>query len=52
VVFEVDEPEFPFGSGEQLMMSIQTHKVLYSAGCEDLTSEVVAGLDKNDTTKK
>ena len=52
VVFEVDEPEFPFGSGEQLMMSIQTHKVLYSAGCRDLTAEVVAELDKNDSTKK
>jgi len=45
LVFEKDEPEFPVTSSEELVMAISTHKLLYSAGCLDLTEEVVARLD-------
>jgi Skp family chaperone for outer membrane proteins len=44
VVLEYTEPEFPI-SGEELMLTISTHKVLYSSGCPDLTDEVIAQLD-------
>jgi len=45
LVFEKDEPEFPVASSEELVMVLSTHKLLYSAGCLDLTEEVVARLD-------
>ena len=48
LVLAVDEPEFPSPRPEQLSAAIQTHKVLYSGGCLDVTSEVVADLDKLD----
>jgi hypothetical protein len=46
MVLGADEPEFPFQSYEQLVMTLSTHKVLYSDGCVDLTNEVIAQLDK------
>jgi len=46
MVLEVAEPEFPLANADELMMALQTHKVLYSDGCVDLTAEVVAELDK------
>jgi Skp family chaperone for outer membrane proteins len=52
LVLEVDEPEFPVESGDELMMTLNTHKVLYSGGCLDLTSEVVARLDAQEGTAK
>ncbi len=45
LVFGNDEPEFPVASAEELWMTISTHKMLYSAGCLDLTNEVIARLD-------
>lgn len=45
LVFEKDEPEFPVTSSEELVMILNTHKLLYSAGCSDLTNEVIARLD-------
>jgi len=45
LVLEYDEPEFPLASAEELVMTLNTHKVLYSAGCLDITDEVIARLD-------
>jgi Skp family chaperone for outer membrane proteins len=52
LVLEVDEPEFPVESGDELMMTLSTHKVLYSGGCLDLTEEVVGRLDAQESTTK
>jgi Skp family chaperone for outer membrane proteins len=46
MVIGKDEPEFPFQIYEELVMTLSTHKVLYSEGCVDLTNEVIAQLDK------
>ena len=46
LVLGADEPEFPFQRYDELVMTLSTHKVLYNNGCVDLTSEVVAQLDK------
>ncbi len=46
LVLGADEPEFPIERYDELMMTLSTHKVLYSDGCVDLTNEVVARLDK------
>jgi len=46
LVLGADEPEFPFQRYEELVMTLSTHKVIYNNGCVDLTSEVVAQLDK------
>jgi Skp family chaperone for outer membrane proteins len=46
MVLGADEPEFPFQSYDQLVMALSTHKVIYNNGCVDLTSEVIAQLDK------
>lgn len=45
MVLERTEPEFPISS-EELMATFSTHKVLYADGCVDLTTEVIARLDK------
>ncbi len=45
LVFERDEIEFPAPSANELMLTIRTHKVLYSKGCTDITDEVTAWLD-------
>jgi Skp family chaperone for outer membrane proteins len=52
LVLGVEEPQFPMQRPEQLSAAIQTHKVLYSGGCVDLTNEVVAELDKLDSLLK
>jgi len=49
LVLGVDEPEFPMQRYEELMMALSTHKVLYSGGCPDLTDEVIAELDKEES---
>lgn len=49
LVLGVDEPEFPMQRYEELMMALSTHKVLYSGGCLDLTDEVIAELDKEES---
>jgi len=48
MVLEKDEPEFPVPSPDELMMTLSTHKVLFSAGCVDITDEVVARLDAEE----
>jgi len=45
LVFERDEIEFPAPSANELMLTIRTHKILYSGGCTDITDEVTALLD-------
>ncbi|MCX5639144.1 MAG: OmpH family outer membrane protein [Planctomycetota bacterium] len=52
LVVEADEPEFPVESANELMMTLSTHKVLYSGGCLDLTDEVVGRLDVQESTTK
>jgi Skp family chaperone for outer membrane proteins len=46
LVLGSDEPQFPIQQYEELAMTLNTHKVLYSNGCLDLTGEVIAELDK------
>ncbi|MHC4425600.1 MAG: OmpH/Skp family outer membrane protein [Planctomycetota bacterium] len=48
LVLERSEPTFPILSPDQLVMTLSTHKVLYSGGCLDLTDEVIAELDKEE----
>ena len=50
LVIESDEPQFPIQQYEELAMTLNTHKVLYSNGCLDLTGEVIAELD-NEVSK-
>jgi len=49
LVLGSDEPEFPIQRYEELAMTLSTHKVLYSNGCVDLTDEVIAELDKEES---
>ena len=49
LVLGSDEPEFPIQRYEELAMTLSTHKVLYSNGCIDLTDEVIAELDKEES---
>jgi len=48
LVLEKSEPEFPVQN--ELGMIIGTHKVLYSGGCVDITNDVLAKLDAEETT--
>ena len=50
LVLERTEPEFPV-TPDELMMTFSTHKVLYAENCVDLTEEVTARLDANQTVK-
>jgi len=50
MVLEQTEPEFPISS-EELMLTFSTHKVLYDKGCMDLTQDVIARLDTNESLK-
>ena len=45
LVLERTEPEFPIPA-ERFFLALGTHKVLYSKGCVDITSDVLALLDK------
>lgn len=49
LVIESDEPQFPIQQYEELAMTLNTHKVLYSNGCLDLTNEVIAELNKEES---
>jgi Skp family chaperone for outer membrane proteins len=49
LVLESDDPQFPIQQYEELAMTLSTHKVLYSNGCLDLTDEVIAELDKEES---
>ena len=46
LVFEKDEIELPASSANELMLTIRTHKLLYSGGCLDISDEVMASVDK------
>ena len=46
MVFDKQEPEFPASSGDELMLTLSTHKLLYSGGCLDITNEVISRLDE------
>jgi len=49
LVLGSDEPEFPILRYEELAMTLSTHKVLYSNGCLELTGDVIAELDKEES---
>jgi len=45
LVFEMSEPEFPSAGTNELTLTMSTHKLLYSAGCLDITNDVMAKID-------
>jgi Skp family chaperone for outer membrane proteins len=45
LVLQKDVVDFPTESPDELMLTLSTHKLLYSDGCLDLTSEVLAQVD-------
>lgn len=45
LVLQKDVADFPTESPDELMMTLSTHKLLYSDGCLDITDEVLAQLD-------
>ncbi len=47
LVLEKSEPEFPIQS--ELGMIIGTYKVLYSGGCLDITNDIIAKLDAEES---
>jgi Skp family chaperone for outer membrane proteins len=51
LVFEKSEPDLPATSPAQLELAMGTHKLLYSAGCVDISSEVLARIDSQDREK-
>lgn len=52
LVFERSEPDFSMVSAAELLVTIQTHKLLYSAGCSDITGEVLDRLDEKGAKVK
>ena len=51
-MFERSEPDLSEVSATGLLMTMQTHKLLYSDGCIDITEEVMARLDKEGSKVK
>jgi len=47
LVFEKDEPEFPFERADELMLAVRTNKVLYSKDAVDITADVTSLIDAN-----
>ncbi|MGB7581154.1 MAG: OmpH family outer membrane protein [Sedimentisphaerales bacterium] len=47
LVLEKSEPDLPAANTNELTLTISTHKVLYSSGCEDITDAVMAKVDAN-----
>ena len=47
MVLEKSEPDLPAANSNELTLTISTHKVLYSAGCEDITDAVMTKVDAN-----
>ena len=47
LVLEKSEPDLPASNSNELTLTISTHKVLYSAGCDDITDAVLAKVDAN-----
>jgi Skp family chaperone for outer membrane proteins len=50
LVLEKSDPELPAANSNELTLTISTHKVLYSAGCEDITDAVLAKVDAADSS--
>jgi len=48
LVLTKDRISLPSPSATELMMTIRTHKILYSAGCINITGEVIAKLDAKE----
>ncbi|MCK4753103.1 MAG: OmpH family outer membrane protein [Planctomycetes bacterium] len=51
LVLADDEVEFPTASPNELMLTIRTNTLLYSEGCLDITSDVIARLDAKGKKK-
>ena len=51
MVFEKSEPDLPAPNSNELTLTISTNKVLYSTGCVDITSEVMAKVDTDEGKK-
>ena len=51
VVFEKDEIDLPAANANDLMLTIRTHKILYSGGAEDITAEVMEKLNVMESEK-
>jgi len=47
MILEKSEPDLPAANSNELTLTISTHKVLYSAGCDDITDAVMAKVDAN-----
>jgi Skp family chaperone for outer membrane proteins len=47
LILEKSEPDLPASSTNELTLTISTCKVLYNAGCEDITDAVMARVDAN-----
>jgi Skp family chaperone for outer membrane proteins len=47
LVLEKSVPDLPAANSNELTLIISTHKVLYNAGCEDITQAVLAKVDAN-----
>ncbi|MGA2171576.1 MAG: OmpH family outer membrane protein [Sedimentisphaerales bacterium] len=45
MVLEKSEPDLPADNSDQLTIEISTNKVLYNAGCEDITDAVLVKVD-------
>ena len=52
LVFERSEPDLSMVSTAGLLVTLQTHKLLYSAGCIDITDEVMTRLDEEGSKVK
>jgi Skp family chaperone for outer membrane proteins len=52
MVFDKDEPELPAPTANELMLTIRTHKLIYSGGCVDITADVIERLDTLETEKQ
>jgi len=49
LVFERSEPNFSMGSAGALLVSMETHKLLYCEDCSDITKEVMDRLDEEES---
>jgi len=52
LVFERSEPDFSMESAGALLVSIETHKLLYCGDCSDITKEVMGRLDGEESRIK
>ena len=48
LVLTKDQISLPAQSATELMMTIRTHKILYSAGCINITGEIIAKLNAKE----